>query len=89
MAEELLQFLIFTNVFLLGILFYCWVKLGQEADRANEIFEQYSKLVIGGKKAFWKSLGAYETENGRMYLDLEGGLRLVVFEGKIEGWYIP
>ena len=88
MAEELLQFLFFINVFLTGILFYCWIKLGREADRANEIFEQYSKLVIGGKQEFWKSLGAYKTENGRMYLDLEG-IRLVIFEGKIEGWYIP
>lgn len=40
------------------------------------------------RNEFWKSLGAYETENGRMYLDLEG-IRLVIFEGKIEGWYIP
>ena len=88
MAEELLGFLIFINVFVLGVLFYGWTKLGQEVDKANEIFEQYSKLVIGGRKAFWKSLGAYETENSRMYLDLEG-IRLVIFEGKIEGWYIP
>lgn len=88
MAEELLQFLLLINIFLLGILFYCWIKLGREADRANEIFEQYSKLVIGGKQAFWKGLGAYETENGRMYLDLDG-IRLVIADGKIEGWYIP
>lgn len=32
---------------------------------------------------------SYEAENGRRYIDLEGGLRLVIFEGKIEGWYIP
>ena len=88
MAEELLGFLIFINVFVLGVLFYGWIKLGQEADRANESFEQYSKLVIGGKQAFWKGLGAYETEKGKMYLDLEG-IRLVIFEGKIEGWYVP
>lgn len=87
MAEELLQFLIFVNVFVLGVLFYGWVKLGQEVDKANEIFEQYSKLVIGGRKEFWKSLGAYETENGRMYLDLDG-IRLVIANGKIEGWYM-
>lgn len=37
---------------------------------------------------FWKILGAYETENERMYLDLEG-IRLVISEGEIEGWYIP
>jgi hypothetical protein len=37
---------------------------------------------------FWKELGAYETEKGRMYLDLEG-IRLVIADGKIEGWYIP
>lgn len=37
---------------------------------------------------FWKELGAYETENGRMYLDLEG-IRLVIADGKIEGWHIP
>ena len=80
--------MIFVNFFVLALLFYCWIKLGKEADKANEIFEQYSKLVIGGKQAFWKSLGAYKTENGRMYLDLEG-IRLVIFEGKIEGWYIP
>ncbi|MBQ1191599.1 MAG: hypothetical protein IIX43_04920, partial [Bacteroidales bacterium] len=37
---------------------------------------------------FWEELGAYETENGKMYLDLEG-IRLVIAEGKIEGWYVP
>ena len=37
---------------------------------------------------FWKELGAYETENGGMYLDLEG-IRLVIADCKIEGWYIP
>lgn len=37
---------------------------------------------------FWKILGAYETENGRLYLDLDG-IRLVIADGKIEGWYIP
>lgn len=41
------------------------------------------------KNEFWKELGAYETEGGKLYIDLEGGLRLVIFEGKIEGWYIP
>ena len=41
------------------------------------------------KNEFWKSQGAYETEGGKLYIDLEGGLRLVIFEGKIEGWYIP
>lgn len=37
---------------------------------------------------FWKELGAYETENNKMYLDLDG-IRLVIADGKIEGWYIP
>lgn len=32
---------------------------------------------------------ATEAENNRFYIDLEGGLRLVVFEGKIDGWYFP
>lgn len=88
MAEELLNLLILFNVVLAGLLFYCWLKLGQKADRVNKIFEEYTSLVLGGKRAFWKGLGAYETENDKMYLDLEG-IRLVIFEGKIEGWYIP
>ena len=88
MTEELLNLLILFNFVLAGLLFYCWLKLGQKADKANKIFEEYSKLVIGGKQEFWKSLGAYKTENDRMYLDIEG-IRLVIFEGKIEGWYIP
>ena len=88
MAEELLGFLFFVNFSVLALLFYCWTKLGKEMDEAKEIFEQYSKLVIEWKEAFWKNLGAYETENDKMYLDLEG-IRLVIFEGKIEGWYIP
>ena len=88
MAEELLRLLIFANLIFLGLTFYCWVLLEKRADRANKIFEIYSHLVIGGKQAFWKHLGAYETEGNKMYLDLEG-IRLVIFEGKIEGWYIP
>jgi hypothetical protein len=88
MDEAVLSFLIFVNFSVLALLFYCWIKLGKEADKVNRIFEEYTKLVIGGKKEFWKSLGAYKTENDRMYLDLEG-IRLVIFEGKIEGWYIP
>ena len=37
---------------------------------------------------FWKELGAYETLNNKMYLDLDG-IRLVITDGKIEGWYFP
>lgn len=88
MAEELLGFLFFVNFSVLALLFYCWTKLGKEMDEAKEIRSKYFKHIINFDTAFWKDLGAYETENDKMYLDLEG-IRLVIFEGKIEGWYIP
>lgn len=50
----------------------------------------YGELLgcIQDANTVWECLGAYEAENGRMYLDLDG-IRLVIADGKIEGWYIP
>lgn len=55
-----------------------------------EDIKEYHHLIYEVKNKFWKHLGAYEApENGQLFLDLAGGLRLVIFEGKIEGWYFP
>jgi hypothetical protein len=59
----------------------------EEAIKFAEII--WNEEAIKRMNEFWKSQGAYETEGGKLYIDLEGGLRLVIFEGKIEGWYIP
>ena len=47
------------------------------------------EFLFDSKTKSWKRMGAYEApENGQLYLDLNGGLRLVIYEGKIEGWYM-
>ena len=54
--------------------------------RHKELIE----FLFDSKTKSWKHMGAYEApENGQLYLDLPGGLRLVIYEGKIEGWYEP
>ena len=49
----------------------------------------YYDLILTTKKKFWERLGAYEAPEGnKLYLDLNG-IRLVVDNGELEGWYIP
>lgn len=49
----------------------------------------YYDLILTTKKKFWEHRGAYEApEKGQLYLDLEG-IRLVIENGELEGWYIP
>ena len=59
----------------------------------EELYErkkEYVDILLRGKQALFEQLGAYPSEKeGYMYIDLEGGLRLVIFEGKIDGWYMP
>ena len=61
--------------------------------RHEELYEakkEYVDILLRGKQALFEQLGAYPAEKeGYMYIDLEGGLRLVIFEGKIDGWHMP
>ena len=70
----------------------CKCKMAQAVSTTEELAIKFAEELWNKeatKNEFWKELGAYETEGGKLYIDLEGGLRLVIFEGKIEGWYIP
>lgn len=61
-------------------------KSKKSADTWAELYEKY---VFHKRKDFWKDMGAYEApEKGQLYLDLEG-IRLVIENGEIEGWYEP
>lgn len=61
--------------------------------KAKRLYEKRHKELIDflfdSRTKSWKRKGAYEApEHEQLYLDLEGGLRLVIYEGKIEGWYM-
>lgn len=62
----------------------------KEAEKeAIKLIHEYHHLIFEAGNRFFKHLGAYEApENGQLFLDLPGGLRLVIYEGKIEGWYL-
>ena len=64
----------------------CYRKMRKECI---EDIKKYHNLIFEEKNEFWINLGAYEApEKGQLYLDLEG-IRLVIENGEIEGWYIP
>lgn len=89
MLEGLLWFCIAINVASCIFNIRGCVKNNEYAKHQRETYNEYIQLVLGGKRHLFKELGAYDSEKkGYMYLDLPGGLRLVIFEGKIDGWYM-
>lgn len=88
MAEGILWFCILLNLGVCVLNIRGWRRFKKLIEKELDLCEKDLHLIFEHRNALWKQMGAYETENGRMYLDLEG-IRLVIFEGKIEGWYIP
>lgn len=86
MPEEVLYITFIAMVSVIMVNIVCAI----DHKRAKKKFENLMRcLLFGHRIGFWKELGAYEAaEKGQLYLDLEG-IRLVIENGEIEGWYIP
>ena len=87
MVNGFLWFAVMLNISACCLSVWAYHDFKKKAREADDYVEEYCKLAIGGRHALFKLLGAYDAENGEMYLDLNDNLRLVIFEGKIEGWY--
>lgn len=89
MPEEVLYITFIAMVAVIIVNIICAINYWKSKKFADTWMELYEKYVFHKRKEFWKDMGAYPAErDGYMYLDLEGA-RLVIFEGKIDGWYIP
>ena len=89
MPEEVLYITFIAMVAVIMVNIVCAID-HKKAEKDCKKWEAiYYDFVIRNKKKFWKELGAYEApEKGHLYLDLEG-IRLVIDNGEIEGWYEP
>ena len=57
----------------------------------HKAMEEYIHVTYNARKHFLKEMGAYPAPSGvpeKYYIDLPGGFRLVIYEGKIDGWYM-
>ena len=89
MPNEVLYILFIAMVAVIMVNIVCAINHKKAEKDAKKWEEIYYGFVVRGKKRFWEHMGAYEApENGQLFLDLSGGLRLVIYEGKIEGWYM-
>lgn len=90
MPEEVICITFIAMVAVIMINIVCAIDHRKAIEKC-EVWERiYRRYVFDTDKAFFEELGAYEAPEGkRLYLDLEGGIRLVIFEGEIEGWYKP
>ena len=89
MPEEVLYILFIAMVAVIMVNIVCAVDHKKAKKDCEKWEEYYYGFVILKKRKFWKHMGAYEApEKGQLYLDLEG-IRLVIDNGEIEGWYIP
>lgn len=89
MPEEVLYILFIAMVAVIMVNIVCAVDHKKAEKDYKRLEEIYYDFVVHSKKKFWKHMGAYEApEKGQLYLDLEG-IRLVIDNGEIEGWYEP
>ncbi len=90
MPNEVLYILFIAMVAVIMVNIVCAVD-HKKAEKSCEKWEEtYYSFIVCGKKKFWEELGAYSAEKeGYMYVDVPGGARLIIFENKIDGWYIP
>ena len=65
----------------------CAVDHKKAAKNCERFAKLYRNLAFNTRKRFWEEQGAREAEDGRFYIDLAGGLQLVIYEGKIDGWH--
>lgn len=89
MPEEVLYFLFIAMVAVIMVNAVCAVYYTKEKRAYKEHHKELIDFLFDGKTKAWKRRGAYEApEKGQLYLDLEG-IRLVIENGEIEGWYEP
>ena len=90
MPEEILYITFIAMVAVIMVNIVCAIDHKRAKNLYKKYYEMYLELIRDWKHKLWKNIGAYEApEKGQLYLDLEGGLRLVIFEGKVDGWYEP
>ena len=88
MPEEISYFAFIAMVVTIMINIVCAMNYRKAKKHCERLEYIYEKLCYVKRQGFWKTLGAYPApENGEYYLDLEGDLRLIIYDGKIEGWY--
>lgn len=89
MPEEVLYILFIAMVAVIMVNIVCAVDHKKAEKESLKWQHIYYELLSTTKKKFWERLGAYEApEEYKLYLDLNG-IRLVIDNGEIEGWYIP
>lgn len=89
MPEAIVYFVFIVMVATIMVNIVCAIDHKKAKKHCEHIGDIYEKLCFEKRKGFWETLGAYPApENGEYYLDLEGALRLIIYEGKIEGWYM-
>lgn len=87
MPEEVLYITFIAMAAVIMVNIICAVNHKRAEKDCKKWEDIYYGFVVRGKKKFWDELGAYEApEKGQLYLDLEG-IRLVIEDGKIDGWY--
>ena len=89
MPEEVLYILFIAMVAVIMVNIVFAIDHRRAKNLYKKYYEMYLELIRDWKYKLWKHMGAYEApEKGKLYLDLEG-IRLVIENGEIEGWYEP
>lgn len=89
MSEEVLYITFIAMVAAIMLNIVCAIDHKREQRRCERRHKQLIDWLFGSRTAHWKRLGAYEAAEGnKLYLDLNG-IRLVIDNGEIEGWYEP
>lgn len=89
MPEEVLYITFIAMGAVIMVNIFCAIDHKRAKNLYKKYYEMYLELIVDWKYKLWKHMGAYEApEKGQLYLDLEG-IRLVIENGEIEGWYEP
>ncbi len=89
MPEEVLYILFIAMVAVIMVNIVCAFNHKRSEKDCKKWKDFYYDLFVCNARRFWLTMGAYEAAEGnKLYLDLEG-IRLVIDNGEIEGWYIP
>ncbi len=89
MPEEVLYILFIAMVAVIMVNIVCAIDHKRAKNLYKKTYKMYLEFIVDWKNKLWKHMGAYEApEKGQLYLDLNG-IRLVIDNGEIEGWYIP
>ena len=89
MPEEVLYILFIAMVAVIMVNIVCVVYHIKEKKFCEKYRRELLDCLYESKTRFWKRRGAYEAAEGnKLYLDLNG-IRLVIDNGEIEGWYEP